>query len=199
MFLRQSFIKKSGRTYLSIIHGYRDNLGNAKSKVIKSIGYLDELQKEFDDPIAHFSAIAKDMDIERRASKNISVSLDLSLPIDRSSANRKNYGHIVFSKIYHELEIDWFLKNARRHENFHFNTDAILRLLVFSRLLFPCSKRATILKKDMFFDAFNFSLDDVYDALTHFNNIAVSLQKHFHEKVTVPRHDKLGKNDTIKM
>jgi transposase len=59
-----------------------------------------------------------------------------------------------------------------------------MRLLVFSRLLFPCSKRATVLKKDMFFDQFNFSLDDVYDALTHFNDIAVNLQKHLHEKIT---------------
>jgi transposase len=184
MFLRKNFSNKTGRTHLSIVHGYRDIDGKNKHKTVQRVGYLDELQKEFDDPIAHFSAIAKDMDIERRKNKNVTITLDTSEPVDRSCTNRKNYGHIVFSKIYHELEIDWFLKNARRHENFHFNTDAILRLLVFSRLLFPCSKRATILKKDMFFDAFNFSLDDVYDALTHFNNIAVSLQKHFHEKVT---------------
>jgi len=36
----------------------------------------------------------------------------------------------------------------------------------------------------MFFDAFNFSPDDVYDALTHFNKIAINLQKHLHEKIT---------------
>ena len=74
LFLRQSFNKNSKRTYLSIIHGYRDKNGNAKSKVIKSIGYLDELQKIYDDPIAHFSAIAKEMDKERLATQSISVT-----------------------------------------------------------------------------------------------------------------------------
>lgn len=184
MFLRQSFVKKSGRTYLSIVHGFRDSLGNAKSKVVKSIGYLDDLQKEYDDPIAHFSALAKEMDKERLSSQFVTVTLDMEEIIDRSGSNRKNYGHIIFSKIYHNLNIDWFLKNARRHENFRFNTDAIMRLLVFSRLLFPCSKRASVLNKDLFFDAFNFSLDDVYDALTHFNNIAISLKKHLHQMVS---------------
>ena len=184
MFLRKNYSKKTGRTHLAIVQGYRDIDGKNKHKTVQRVGYLDELQKEYNDPIAHFTAIAEAMDSERRASENITVTLDMTESIDRSNANRKNYGHIVFSKIYHELEIDWFLKNARRHESFHFNTDAIMRLLVFSRLLFPSSKRATVLNKEVFFEQFNISLDDVYDALTHFNQIAINLQKHLHKKIT---------------
>ena len=169
---------------MAIVQGYRDTDGKNKHKTVQRVGYLDELQKEYEDPIAHFTAIAAAMDNERKAGKNITVTLDMAEPVDRASTNRKNYGHVVFSKIYHELEIDWFLKNARRHENFRFNTDAIMRLLVFSRLLFPGSKRTAVLHKEMFFEQFHFSLDDVYDALTHFNKIAIDLQKHLHEKIT---------------
>ena len=184
MFLRKNYSNKTGRTHLAIVQGYRDIDGKNKHKTVLRVGYLDELQKIYDDPILHFTAVAEAMDNERKERKNITVTLDMAESIDRSGTNRKNYGHIVFSKIYHELEIDWFLKNARRHENFRFNTDAIMRLLVFSRLLFPGSKRASVLNKNIFFDQFNFSLDDVYDALSHFNNIAVNLQKHLHEKIT---------------
>ena len=184
MFLRKNFSKKTGRTHLAIVQGYRDIDGKNKHKTVQRVGYLDELQKEYEDPIAHFNAVAEAMDKERRAGKSITVTLDATESVDRGNVNRKNYGHIIFSKIYHELEIDRFLKNARRHENFRFNTDAIMRLLVFSRLLFPGSKRASVLNKEMFFDQFNFSLDDVYDALTHFDKIAISLQKHLHEKIT---------------
>jgi transposase len=76
------------------------------------------------------------------------------------------------------------LKNARRHQKFNFNTDAIMRLLVFSRLFYPGSKRASVINKSLFFDNFNFSLDDVYDALTHFDKISAPLQQHLHEMVT---------------
>jgi transposase len=184
MYLKKSTSKTTGRTYLSIAHGYRNENGKPTSKTITKIGYLDELEKEYDDPIAHFTAVATAMEAERLSSKNLTVTLDFDGKIDPGSPNRKNYGHVVFSKIYHELEIDRFLKNARRHENFRFNTDAIMRLLVFTRLLFPGSKRASVLNKDLFFDSFNFTLDDVYDALTHFDKISNALQKHLHEQVT---------------
>jgi len=184
LFLRKAYNKKTERTYLSIVHGYRDDKGKAKSKVIESIGYLDELEKDYTDPIKHFERIAAEMDKVRRDSKSITISVDMDEKIDRSGANRKNYGHVVFSKIYHELEIDRFLKNARRHANFRFNTDSIMRLLVFTRLLYPGSKRAAVLNKDIFFDNFRFTLDDVYNALTHFHEISKALQRHLHERIS---------------
>jgi len=183
MYLRSSHNKKTGRAYLSIVHGYRDKEGNSKQKTVKSIGYVDELEKEYDDPIAHFTAVAEAMERERLSSKSVTFSIEADAQLERSTANRKNYGHVVLSKVYHELDIHRFLKNARRHENFKFNTDGIMRLLVFTRLLCPGSKRASHLNKDIFFDNFKFSLDDVYDALTHFDKISVALQQHLHEMV----------------
>jgi len=184
MYLKKSTSKATGRTHLSIAHSYRDNNGKPTSKTVMRVGYLDELEDEYEDPIAHFTAVAATMEAERQAGKSITVTIDKEAQLERGAANRKNYGHVVFSKVYHELEIDWFLKNARRHENFKFNTDAIMRLLVYSRLLYPGSKRASVLNKDIFFDSFNFTLDDVYDALTHFDKISVALQTHLHGKVT---------------
>ena len=184
MYLKKSTSKVTGRTHLSIAHGYRNKDGKPTSKTVRALGFLDELEKEYEDPIAHFTAVANEMEKERKESKTVTVTLGAEEQIERGVAGRKNYGHVVFSKIYHELEIDRFLKNARRHENFKFNTDAIMRLLVFGRLLYPSSKRAIVLDKDHFFDSFAFSLDDVYDALTHFDKIGCPLQRHLHEKVT---------------
>jgi hypothetical protein len=184
MFLKKTFQKKTGRTYLSIAHGYRTSDKKSRTDTVVSIGYLDELEKEYDDPIAHFKALAKELDEERKASGSMTFTVNTSEKLKKGTVNRKNYGHVVFSKIYHELELDRFLKNARRHKCFKFNTDAIMRLLVFGRLLYPGSKRATVLNKECFFDNFRFSLDDVYDALDHFNEICPGLQQHLHEKVT---------------
>lgn len=184
MYLRKTYSKKTGRTYLSIVQGYRDNEGRSKQKTVQKVGYLDELEKEYDDPIAHFTKVAAAMDKERQTTKNVTVTMDMDSQVDRNSVNRKNYGYLVFSKIYHELDIHRFLKNARRHANFMFNTDAIMRLLVYTRLLYPGSKRASVLNKALFFDHFHFSLDDVYDALTHFDKMSGALQQHLHEMVT---------------
>lgn len=183
MHLRKAHNKKTGRTYLSIVHGYRDSEKKSKSKVIKSIGYLDELAKKYPDPLAHFTAIAKTMEAERLQAKIKTITIDMDEQIQRGSVLRKNYGSVIFSKVYHELEIDRFLNNAQRHESFSYNTEAIMRLLLYSRLLWPNSKRASFLNKEQFFDKFDFDLRDIYSALTHFDKIADKLQQHLHEKV----------------
>ena len=125
MYLKQSRYK-DGRTYLSIVHGYWDSQNKqSRTKTIKKIGYLDDMKKKYEDPVAHFTEMADAMGREHQAAKDITFTLGRDSQIERGAANRKNYGHIVFSKIYHELEIHRFLKNARRHEPFKFNTDAL--------------------------------------------------------------------------
>jgi len=54
MHLRQNFNPKTGRTYLTIVQSYREKgRKHPTAKVVRSLGYLDELKKEIEDPIAH--------------------------------------------------------------------------------------------------------------------------------------------------
>ena len=183
MHLKKAYDKRTGRIYLSIIHSYRDSEGKSRAKTVQSLGYLDELSKGYDDPIAHFTAVAKAMEWERLSTKSITVTLNMAERIEKGIVNRKNYGSVVFSKVYHELEIDRFLNNSRRHENFEFNSEAIMRLMIYTRLISPGSKRDSFLRKEHFFERFDFGINDVYNALTHFDKIADKLQQHLHEMV----------------
>ncbi len=183
MYLKKSFNKKTGRTYLTIVQGYRDQDGKSRTKTIKSIGYLDELEEKYDDPIEHFKQVAKKMEQERTDDPYITFKLRSDAKVEKNNANRKNYGHIVFSKIYHELQLDRFFNNKQRHENFKFNSNSIMKVLIFARLLYPCSKKATVEIKDRFFDKADFSLDDVYNSLTHFNKIEKEAQEFIHEQI----------------
>ena len=183
MFLRKNYSKKTGRTYLQIVHGYRDKEGKSKSTIIESLGYLDELLKEYDDPIAHFTQVANQLESERIEKKQITITFDSNSKVDRNFENRKNFGHVVFSKVYHELQLDRFFNNKQRHEKFEFNSNSIMKVLLFARLLYPCSKKATVEIKDKFFDKADFTLDDVYDCLTHFNKIEKEAQAFIHEQI----------------
>ena len=51
---------KNGRTYLSIVDGFRSG-DKIKQKVIKKLGYLDELEKEYKNPIEHFQKEVDEM------------------------------------------------------------------------------------------------------------------------------------------
>ncbi|HBK70507.1 MAG TPA: IS1634 family transposase [Flavobacteriaceae bacterium] len=185
MFLRKATNKKNGRTYLSIVHGYYDKKAkNSKAKTIKSLGYLDLLEKEYDDPIAHFTEVAQQMNEEyKKENAPVSITFNLSEEIDKSTTNRKNFGYAALSKIYHELKIDKFLTNRQRHTNEEYSANSIMKLLVFARMLFPASKRKTFNNKEMFFEKTNFSLDDIYRCLGLFNKHKDELQLWMHERI----------------
>lgn len=193
IFLKKSK-SKNGRIFLSFVQGYRVN-GKVKHKTIEKIGYLDELQKIYDDPIAHFQAIAKERNTQNYAKKKIEINLQTRLANNENS--RKNLGYAIPKRIYSLLGINKFFQNKQKHLNVSFNLNSIFSLLVFRRILFPGSKRNDFEKRELFFDSYDFSLDDVYRALDYFAAYSEPLQKFLHEQIcsTVGRDGKLGYYD----
>ena len=63
MYLRKSK-KPNGRTYLTIVQGYRDEDGKNRARTVKSLGYVDALEAELDDPVAHFGEECRRMTAE---------------------------------------------------------------------------------------------------------------------------------------
>lgn len=184
MFLRKSTNSKTGRTYLAIVQGYRDKNGVSRSKTIKSIGYLDELEKEYDDPIAYFTKEANELEKQRRENNMpLTFTFQKNGVIPTGSVNRKNFGYITLSKIYHELGIHTFLINRQRHTKEEYDADTIMKMLVFSRLLAPASKKKSYEGRVHFFEKDNYSLDDVYRSLTFFSKHKAALQLWINDKI----------------
>jgi hypothetical protein len=174
-----------GRKYLSIVHGYRNkDTGIVKTKTIKSLGYLDELMKSHEDPVAHFKELAKKMTEEENARRNVIISFDMDETLSVDTDNRKNLGYAAILKIYHDLQLPRFLNNKARHENFKYSTNSIMTLLVVSRLLSPGSKSKAYSEKGRYFERFDFSLADLYRALSHFAAIAKEMQRHINVQIT---------------
>lgn len=183
MNLKQSR-RKDGRVYLSIEKGYRDGVtGKPKNKTIRSLGYLDVLEKEYDDPIAHFKEVALKMTEEEKSQGKLTLLVSMDEKLSPDTDNRKNFGYIAILKIYHELGLDVFFKNKSRHENFEYNTNAIMIMLVVSRLLSPGSKKKAFEEKDRYFERFNFSLADLYRSLSHFSEIATEFQRYLNTQI----------------
>ncbi|HKK95313.1 MAG TPA: hypothetical protein VJ916_03175, partial [Anaerovoracaceae bacterium] len=185
MYLRKVKQKKTGRVYVSIVESFRDKeTKKTKSRTIKSLGYLDELIKQYPDPIKHFEGVIAEMNIERlNCNADILVKYKPSEQLSVGTNNRKNFGYAAFSSIYHSLEIDKFLINRQRSTKIEANTNNIMKLLVYSRLFNPSSKKNAYENREQFFENSNYSLDDIYRALTFFNKKGNELQLWINDKV----------------
>ena len=185
MYLKKASNKKTGRTYLSIVKGYRDpETKKVKQKTVKGLGYLDELEKVFDDPIVHFENVAKQMtEEENEAERLLTFTFNADEKIDSSSTLRKNLGFFVLSYFYHKLNIDKFFINRQRNLNIEYSLNNIFQMLVYSRVIFPSSKKASYENMDNYFLDFNFHINHIYRALDYFNFYKDDLLLHIHEMV----------------
>lgn len=179
MFLRTITIK--GVTRLYFYESYYEN-GKTRQKCVENLGRLDELKKQFDDPISHFKKVAEEKTTEQKASRKTSVTIDLSSAMNTSEDNLKNVGYAILKGLYKQLELDKFWKLILRKTSIQYDLEAVFRLLVFSRILYPGSKREAFLNKTVYFEDINgFSLKDIYKALDVFDQYDEPLQKWIYE------------------
>lgn len=185
MYLNIMKNKKTGKTSLSICRGYRDKDGKVKHSTVETLGLLENLQKDFEDPIAHFRKVVEEMNqLEKQNNQPITVIINKDEKLEENTNNRKNFGYAALSKIYHELEIDKFLINKFKDRDVsEFKINNIMKLLVFARALFPDSKKSTYENKELFFENTNFSLKELYNALTYIEPFKDSLQRHIYEHI----------------
>ena len=184
MFLKKT-PNKSGRINLAIVDGYYDKATKkTKHKVIESLGYLDELEKQYDDPIDYFTKRAKKLTEEKKARQApINFTFYDSDRLCVGDNLRKNFGYTALSNIYHELELDKFLNNRQRHTKESYDANTILKMLVYSRILAPASKKSSFDHREMFFEKTNYSIDDVYRCLSFLNKHKETIQVWINDKI----------------
>ena len=183
------YLKKTpnaqGRIRLSIVDNYYDKQKKcSRQKTIESIGFLDELEKIYEDPISHFQ---KRVELLNQQKKEKQAPINFTFyDSDRLCIGdnlRKNFGYAAFSKIYHELRLDTFFNNRQRHTKESYDANTIMKMLVYSRLLAPASKKASYDNRDQFFEKTDYSLDDVYRCLTFLNKHKENLQVWMNDRI----------------
>jgi hypothetical protein len=191
MYLKKSYNKKTGKTQLSFVQGYRVN-GVVKHKVIENLGFLEDWLDQYDDPVAHFQEVAKNKNSDETLKR--SIELNLNQALSENCSNRKNLGYAAPKAVYEMLGLRNFLQYKQRFIPADFNLNSIFSLLVFNRFMFPSSKKHAFDTRDVFFEDMDFSLDDIYRSLDYFWSYSTEIQQLLASKTKelFGRDEKLG-------
>lgn len=185
MFVGSRPDRKSGRVMLVFRESYRDGKRVA-SRIVQELGYLDELEKEYDDPVAHFTKLAKQLTAEKKANRElqkVEISATMADKLEPGSDATRNIGYLVLSQIYHELEIPRFMANRQRSRKLSYQLNEVFKLLVFGQAIYPGSKQQIYKRRARFFDKPDFELDSVYRSLSLFASFSEDLTRHLHGMV----------------
>ena len=152
---------KNGKTYLSIVDGYRVN-GKVKQKVYKKLGYLDDLEKQYDDPITLFKQEVENL--KKQFESKITTTFDTNKNNDFND-DTFNIGYAYLKNIFQELNITDVLKDKKDSSKIEYSLSKACELLTYTRILNPGSIKYTYEHKNQFFEPFDLSLDDLYRSL----------------------------------
>lgn len=174
MFVRCNPNKKNIK-YLSYVRGYRDKNGKTKQVTVEKIGDWEDLIKIYDDPIKHFNDIADEREKELLLESKDSLLYSLNEELDENS-RPNNIGYIFLKMIYDELELNSFFKEKQKQLKNEYCLNDIFKLLIYSRIMNPGSKKEAYDNKEIYFDNFDFSLKDLYRSLDNFCEYQEDLQ-----------------------
>jgi len=189
MYLKKSHNKKTGKTQISIVEGYRDkDRGHTRTRTIQNLGFLHDLEKQYDDPLKHFQEVVDELNSKSKEElSEYTITAQKSEQLSLNETSRMNYGYIVILSLFHELGLPGFLNNRRlRESKLECNTSSIMKHLVISRIQSPGSKKRGYEERGKYFDFENedaFSLSDVYRSLSHFAKLEKDIQLLIHNRI----------------
>ena len=163
--------KQSGRfTYLYAIKGYRTEDGKSTTKVVKKFGTSEELRDKLngEDPIEWAKAQVAEMTaLEKEENKHVLIDCNPMTLIPKGEQRSYNGGYLFLQRIYYELGLDYICKKiAKKHKLVKYDLNSILSMLVYTRILYPGSKRSSLEDAKKFFEQPESTLEQVYRALS---------------------------------
>ena len=174
---------------------YRKEDGKNATKNIERLGTMFDLIARFgeEDPIGKAKQyIAELTSAEKEASRKVMVEYSPTELIAKGEQRSYNGGYLFLQKIYYELGLDYVCKKiAKKHKLVKYDLNGILSMLVYTRILYPGSKRSSLEEAKKFFEQPQCTLEQVYRALSllasEFNEIQADVYK---------RSQKLWKRNT---
>lgn len=181
--------RTNGRIYLSVVENYRTPEGKTRSHYIRSLGYLDELEKSYPDPVAHFQEEIDKQNAQKKA-ENAPVVVNLSplKKIDKRNVSQIDMGAAIpLAYFYRDLRVWSFFERKRSARKVDFDPCRILELLVWNRLCNPQSKKGAWMRRERFPKKCKFSLSDIYRSLDYFDTYSQALIDHMNHSLETIR------------
>lgn len=184
--MKLSKVKTSKGINLYIIKSYRYN-GKSTSKVIRKCGRLEDLAKVYDDPIAHFMHVKEQLEQEEKeyykTKGRINFTLDKKSIFENGNPARIG-GHLYLRPFFRKLGLDELFKKIQEKSKIEYDLGTVIEYIVYSRILYPTSKRETADVKRFFLEEPDFELHDIYRALDVLEENADLVQKFCYKNAT---------------
>ncbi len=159
---------KNAKSLYVIKSVYNKKTKSNTSKIVEKLGTYDDLKRKLngEDPIEWAKKYVGELNRkEKEQSEDLMVMFSPAKPLEKDRQNLFNGGYLFLQKIYHELGLKKLTADISGRYNFEYNLDSILSRLLYSRIIYPSSKRSTYELSSKYIEEPDFELHQIYRAL----------------------------------
>ena len=159
---------KNSATYY-IQKSFRNENGKNSARIVERLGTMKELIARFgeEDPLGQARKYVAKLTAEEKESKRkVIVEYNPSLLIKKNEQRSYNGGYLFLQKVYHELGLDKICKKIEKKHKNEYDLDAILQMLLYTRILYPGSKLSSLEDAKRFIEQPEADIHHVYRALS---------------------------------
>ena len=159
---------KNSATYY-IQKSFRNENGKNSARIVERLGTMKELIARFgeEDPLGRARKYVAELTAEEKESKRkVIVEYNPAALIKKNEQRSYNGGYLFLQKVYHELGLDKICKKIEKKHRNKFDLDAILQMLLYTRVLHPGSKLSSLEDAKRFIEQPECDIHQVYRALS---------------------------------
>lgn len=177
-------VSSKNTTLYYVQKAYRKENGKNATKYVERLGNFEQLKARFgeEDPIGEAKKyVAELTKAEKEANKSIYVEYNPSALIPMKEQRCYNGGYLFLQKVYYELGLDKICKKIEKKHKNDYDLNSILSMLLYTRLLYPGSKRSSLEDARRFIEQPKVDIHQVYRGLSllakECNNIQAAVYK----------------------
>ncbi|MBR3595850.1 MAG: IS1634 family transposase [Clostridia bacterium] len=160
---------KKGNSISYYVHKTIRVDGKNKSLVIKRLGSEKFICETYG--VTDAKAWAKEQvrlmnEAENEESATFAIELCSATDLVLNDQRRFNGGYLFLQDVYYELGLDKICRAISARHAFDFDLNDILSKLIYTRILFPSSKKSSFEEAKRFIEQPSFELHDIYRALS---------------------------------
>lgn len=140
--------------------------GKHSSKVVEKLGTYDELKKTHDDPITWAKEYIKQLtEQEKEQKREVVVRFKQSKHLPKDKQQCFLGGYLFLQSLYNQLGLPAICQAISSRHKFTYDLDDILSYLLYTRILFPSSKKSSYEFARRFLEPPTFEPHQMYRAL----------------------------------
>lgn len=161
--------RSKNATLYYVQKSYRTESGKSSTRTVERLGTIEEVEARFgkENTMEAVKSYIRELSAaDKELRRDVVIKFSQSTMLKKNGQRCYNGGYLFLQKVYHELGLDVICKKIGASRKNEYDLDEILKMLLYTRILYPGSKLSSLEDAKRFIEQPKADIHQVYRALS---------------------------------